>query len=1222
MSLPSLVHQYGAPPPKRQVEIGTVSASLALQTQDWPLGVASNLLQPYFLRDRQNPDLADFIESGTVECHCTPDLMQVKAYTPFGISPKSLPPALLPFLASNPSVGFVELGKNGTIWVCHGSDTYLWNLENDSVRKFGNEAVYSMEIMPADRNVFSDTVSEILVVSFKDSISLFAIDKQNKLFDTGLSISIAGLGKPTVRTTPEGRVFFVCENTGTALFEFRYSAREGWFAPKTKRVCHGELGGFLGGIFGTHTVSKDAEHVRDFVLDSSVHAIYILTSRSSVHVYDYTPKGTLVSLVENFSTYRMFQGIRNTKYVPADKELVSICAVPLSSSKRVRFVVLTATGARIYFRAANNISGINVHGLQHAAAPIPKTEEHPAHNQPQAQPGIIHPATTDLKNGTNISGTSNSNSKSSPGLKALAHSRILRGLVTHTITEGNTVLSSVVDMDRVAHQHDIGQPLSFVELSGFYKIDGKVLLLCQGSTSGFDLILTPTSLYQVRTRPFSERFEYADISLAVAQVYGPMQTCCGSLSVASHSTSRYSRENAIASYFRFGGLPMFKRDQVQTGFLNDGSIRLSALFDGLALYLARLLLPVWNTKILRDNDLPPVTENLDKLYEELVSIVTFLDRNRSFSEGLSDRNGYTNTDDAAVLSQAEYKGLHCLGRLAKSCQEGVAFIRLVLNKSDAKQVLSYFDKSRLLRFGAMTFGELFTVAKESDIVKELVNSLVNFVLNQGESLDTIAATIQTSCPTYCSSSEVLEYKALEFIHQAKEQKEPDMTCLTKSATLVRQAAASIQIDTLKDIVRDYAQLRFYTGAVQSALAVAAEQDPANLAVGYLRQRDSDSHTIKELEAKRRNVQTFNVETKVAENYALPVSTQRTIENTQSEGEIKFKAKSQIYDVIFNEILKPHPELADAQTKDATRQVMLDSPDEVWHFALYDWYLNNNRQDQVAMLDTPFIANYLLIGSARDIRIANLLWKWYQRHGDLLATADVLLDLARGPLSTTLTQRVEFLSRAMAYCQAQTQNSPQATNMATMVKAYLGLARIQTRIQAKCDDPRLNQRIFTVTEQFYDFAKPLELYDVCFELIEFADLRDPVVIESCWQNMFAKERRDDGAEGSPHFAQLISIITSMGIKFGNCKAIFNPTKLVPMIEQYAVEYTKTAPTGWIVDAFQAAGVELSDLNEVYVNTLKNRVLSGEAVVHAEESLSYLRSKWSESEQVEAKKGITA
>jgi len=1208
-----------------RIEFGTVGETLAAQHQEWPLPTAASLLVPYRQRVANEPDLDLVVSARTAECHVTPDLLQQRVYAPFAAEQAALPSPLLSAATSSHKQSGV-LARIATVWVSTDQTTLLWDLDTNEVKELALRAedgpVVDIACGAPNRDVFSDDVAHVLVVSTLQTMTLYAVDHRHQFLETGLSIPL-GSGAPTVRVTAGGRVFFSCANSGTALWEFRYAAKESWFRAKTQKVCYGEAGGLFGGLFGTAT-RPDAEHVRDFVVDDEAEALYALTTRSAIHIYSWSKTGPLTQ-IKNFSASQLGVQLRQQQllrqqqqqqqqqlqqqqqqqqaqtqtqfsfsgYAPATvlagqtaqagqagpagqptsgqptpgqpapvhsgpANIVAVGAVSPKESRYIRLVAITSTGERLYFRCDGRMSNLAL-----------------AYSHSLPAEGAVTQQST-----------------------------VVGGRTTYAAT-GNRLLCAGVDDARVAHLADERTvPIAFVELCGWLTLDNPAVAVVRAGAT--DLVLTATSLFRVRARPFSARFEQ-DVPLALVPVYGAMQLCSGALACAAQpATPRIARERAIAAFFRLGGAPAFRRDQA---LLGHASIRLSASFDGLALLLAKIVQPIWDVKILDANLKAPKPAVLTDIHTKLTELVELLNRNRSFSEGMS---GHTELDSSAILSQAEYKGLFALARLARSCQEGIAFLRLALSQHDARRLLAYFDTKLRPELHQTTYGMFFTQAKHSVVARELVNSLVNYVLSRSESVAEVAKTIKDQCSSYCSPGDVLEYEALECIHRAKQRGTADIALLTKSVALVRQAAGSIQLETLRDIIHDYVELGYFTGAVQAGLAVAAEQDPANLAIGFLRSRAAPKEVAENQTSDSVPATEANESKRLKLENGVAAVDPRALDHAAgiSEGERKFLARMAVYNLLFAEVLNPKPALADVGCTDAAHTAMLNSPDEVWHFALYDWCLGHGRQDQIALLDTPFVAAYLELGASRDLRVATLLWKWHQRRGDSLAAADVLLDLARGPLVPTLSERVACLSRAQGYCQAQQDSFP-STNLLAMVRAYLGLALIQSDVLAELQKrgtpadalAPLNRRIYTISELYNEWAEPNGLYEVSFAIFAFADMRDPVEIHACWTNLLTAARAEDDKLRVQHYTHVAELVVRIGQAFRTVEPIFSLPKLVPFLEHYAVDYCATAPRGWLVDALLRSGTSLETLVDVYTDMLANKVLEGPYAAHAQESLEY-------------------
>ena len=94
-------------------------------------------------------------------------------------------------------------------------------------------------------------------------------------------------------------------------------------------------------------------------------------------------------------------------------------------------------------------------------------------------------------------------------------------------------------------------------------------------------------------------------------------------------------------------------------------------------------------------------------------------------------------------------------------------------------------------------------------------------------------------------------------------------------------------------------------------------------------------------------------------------------------------------------------------------VINTSNDEAFQTDLYDWYLSQERTDQLLHIQSPYIVTYLERKSSDNIEHADLLWKYHSQRGQTHEAATVQLMLARSDFKLSLDRRIEYLGRAKA-----------------------------------------------------------------------------------------------------------------------------------------------------------------------------------------------------------------
>lgn len=73
-------------------------------------------------------------------------------------------------------------------------------------------------------------------------------------------------------------------------------------------------------------------------------------------------------------------------------------------------------------------------------------------------------------------------------------------------------------------------------------------------------------------------------------------------------------------------------------------------------------------------------------------------------------------------------------------------------------------------------------------------------------------------------------------------------------------------------------------------------------------------------------------------------------------------------------------------------VALSSNDELFHYMLFQWLISFQMTETLLSLKSKFIEKFLQNEKSNPV-IADLLWKYYAKHGQFLQSAQVLMDLA-------------------------------------------------------------------------------------------------------------------------------------------------------------------------------------------------------------------------------------
>jgi nuclear pore complex protein Nup155 len=119
--------------------------------------------------------------------------------------------------------------------------------------------------------------------------------------------------------------------------------------------------------------------------------------------------------------------------------------------------------------------------------------------------------------------------------------------------------------------------------------------------------------------------------------------------------------------------------------------------------------------------------------------------------------------EAWKLEQQSFANIHELIRLSI---EAIAFLSLLIDFriSDVAKSLSNSEKADLC---GVTFETLVVTNKGKEVAKLLMTALVNGQIAKELGVEGIISSLQQRCPSICESSDVILYKGMEHLRNAK-----------------------------------------------------------------------------------------------------------------------------------------------------------------------------------------------------------------------------------------------------------------------------------------------------------------------------------------------------------------------------------------------------------------------------------------------------------------------
>lgn len=630
-------------------------------------------------------------------------------------------------------------------------------------------------------------------------------------------------------------------------------------------------------------------------------------------------------------------------------------------------------------------------------------------------------------------------------------------------------------------------------------------------------------------------------------------------------------ERARSVFIEHGGRPEFNANAVVDGGSSIDSVRPSPRHEGLALYIGRLIRGIWRSPLIKEAVVPGAgigftstikIERLRSIQADLNELSKFLENNKSYIDGLAGPQalGRISSRQEEIALQGEHRAMNSLVKLISSVVEGISFA-LVLFDEPVAEILAMLGEEHRKTARELNYETLFVTPTGQALAKELVKTIVNRNIASGSNVDTIADALRRRCGSFCSTDDVIIFKAQEQIKRAEQaggQTETGRALLNESLRLFKRVAGSLTIDPghLRDATQSYIDMHFYAGAVSLALTVADEKDRAGRAVSFVKDGMPAADPRQAAFDTRFLCYTFVFSI----INALDQEEAQAPANMEGPYSVAAKRRAEAYDIVNG------------------------SDDEVFQTCLYNWYLTTDRQDRLLDNTSPFVVSYLRqkAGEA-DRGAADLLWRYFVHHGDYLEAAATQIDLAKGAFSLTLEERMGYLSRART--NASTRQSAlidsrhSRQQLLSIIDEQLELSSIQDDIlQRMKADPRLsadrrpdivaklNGQILPIDTLYNGFADQAGYHDLCILIYQVADHRNPADIRASWQELLNQTAREASSTGNTAaWSAVGDVVRNLGRRLQGSDATFPIQTLLPMLERFQLETAaEGAPATWAVD----------------------------------------------------------
>lgn len=930
-------------------------------------------------------------------------------------------------------------------WATIDNALYLWDYTIPNPQLIGYEdqshEITCVQLATPRKGVFLPSIKHLIVMATRQEIILLGLGKEAnpsgkqelQLFETGMSVSVRGLGVNVIGSSPKtGRIFFAGESENH-VYELQYQNEERWFLGRCVKKNHtyGWSSSFAPNFSWRQ---RPAEHVKQLLVDDTRNLVYTLSSESAIRALHMDSDTTLKETLNytSRSIYSMIgHYITENKALNSNHRIVSISSISAEESSKFHLVAVTETGYRIYISAISTGLWTAPNSLRpptNLAAPSVRFP--PSQSPESAQAG--HPSMQVQRIGL---------APEPSRLPTRGAVRYAPGYFVCLEPDSRRLFISAPDPGLIPRKPGEGQPHPSRENAMWVGLDAKAELVdvCNSydppirSPQGFGnelaiqfdktpvevAVLTSTGIYIFRRRTLVDGFaalyregggdegRQGQIRRLIS-IYGREETLATALAVACGQGTEFTPDSEIGQirdpevlafgkgvFINHGGKASINENMEQPVSPLD-TVRPSPRHESIATFISRIVRSTWKTLVAKEMRTPTggysVISSVDlsklrNVQQNLSSLSQFFSSNSSSIDGLrgpdENRIATTRQDDLAL--QGENRALHSLVQLVEKAIEGIAFVLLLFEErvEDLVQVLA--ESIRLLFF-QLTYESLFTDDTGLKVAKELVKAIVNRNIARGSNVETVAETLRRRCGQFCSPEDVVTFKAQELLKRATEAgagSEYGRNLLNESLNLFTEVAKTLQWEYLESAVKQYTALKFFAGAIQLVLKVANESDPKDEAGLLLRDNLPHDEVRQKFYDYRQRC------------YNLIHDVVNAVDQSSNDdiGSPRFRPSKT------------------AQRQREAYDVIAESTDELFLSNLYDWYLSQGWTDRLLATDSNYIVQYLDRKSQFDHTHADLLWRYYNLKQNYIESSIIQLELAKSSFNLPLDKRIFYLSQA-------------------------------------------------------------------------------------------------------------------------------------------------------------------------------------------------------------------
>lgn len=987
---------------------------------------------------------------------------------------------------------WMTIGNKFFLWDYHGSDVTSW-MESE-------EAIIDVILVRPKANVFIESIQWLLVVISPSEVNLLGLsfkgDGNKKdsaiIHQTGLVFSTDQVSLLSAVGTLEGRIF--CAGQDGQIYELLYQSDEGWFSRKCRKINKtGSILSHLAPAFLTRPINDNSDQaITSLTYDSSRGLLWSLcegTGRIECHFLgndraSWEKIGVYDDCSSSISKF-MTQSGGN----PAAARIVGIHPVSSDESSTIHLIAVGSNGVRCYFttfRASGSVP-CSV-DLLHVRLPpqddlggrlvgIKRTGQQSLLAGRLGSSTILR--TSFYKKGVFLASGTLGEEEDMILCRSLNPSAALQSSATSVELEHSTDIKIegriwAISENSFEQQHQLSLIRPLPTSSCWDEITKPHL-----SESRIFLCLTNAGIYTLeKERPVDALVRILSKSNgsleneAVFDFYTRTMATDQAIALTilmliskefSDSTGGLVKFWALQAISKFAGEPSLSNTgSMNINITNLSSPAVSSLLAGFYRSFGKIVGGIWKkplSQLATSLEIGVTMESLKKfseLFEQHGSL--FMHARPQLPAG----------EEKLAAYQLEFDALVQLQKISNVSQELLAFILVCVDYGINLEKFS-FDGGIIIDFELLVTSSVRTQA----LVHEIVQALVQKQLSLQASVESLCQVLKDRCPSFFTAADMMVYEGKEILERAFKVPfgSPLQEDLIEEALKAFISAAPIIVasNSFGEIIKRLRILKAYPGILKLTMSIVPH---------------------------------------------LPEESDRQA----------------FYDEVLQSftdlICSPDGQLDSCRNKIFTACLHSDNVEFLYRF--YDWifeeqlasftFLNLSPTSKSEVLLVNYLESKTFSNGNQVCKETGLIFcKYLIKVGNNLKAAQILVKMAT--ISTNLidlSERIQYLSMAISNLKSVLNADSGISALSDLLEESedrLEVALIQlevlnqTKMLPNISElviQELNSSLFSVTDLFLRFTKPLNLAEVSLLIIHIAGHSDSLLVSQLWQQALFKD----------------------------------------------------------------------------------------------------------------------